>query len=249
MPVVNGKIARPDLVEQGQASCTIELVGPDGLSVRGFKSSTNETIYGPKTVPLVAGAYSETLPDNAAITPANTMYKRTFYLPGNVTEVDYYVVPTGGGPYQEAALAIGVSALSLPASNLVTSFSLGATTANIAVTGLTVEPVPGMVITIPNLTRSVLVLGNITIAHQTVATSVLYAALSVVGNNAIASAKGTGIMFGGASGDTNGVTVNFQALLPPNSGGNYTASVNGASGNVHVIGGTNGVSTLVALAV
>ena len=45
MPVVNGKLTRPDLAEQVGASCSIELVGPDGLSVRGFKSSTNIAPY------------------------------------------------------------------------------------------------------------------------------------------------------------------------------------------------------------
>jgi hypothetical protein len=248
MPVVNGKLTRPDLAAHTSFGCKIQLVDQTLQPVRGFKSSTNETIFGPMSPTLTGGAYSVTLPDNAAITPANTMYQRTWSV-GPDTEVDYYVVPTGGGPYEEAALSINVSALSLPASNLVTSVSLGATTANIAVSGLTVEAVPGMTIIIPNLSRTIVVYGNLTIAHQTVASSVLYGALSVVGNTAIASAKGTGIQFGAAAGDANGVTVNFQAILPPNSAGNYTASVNGASGNVHVIGGTNGISSLVALAV
>ena len=104
MPVVTGKLTRPDLVEQGQISCSIELVDSSGGSQRGFVATTNETVYGPGTVALTAGVYTVTLPGNANISPANTKYKRTWFLPNNVTEVDYYTVPTGGGPYQEAAL-------------------------------------------------------------------------------------------------------------------------------------------------
>src|SRR5262245_19059380 len=101
MPVVNGKLTRPDLAAQTNISCAIDLVDGGTLQpVRGFKSTTNETIYGPLPVTLTGGnTYSVTLPDNASINPANTMYRRTWYLAGNVIQQDYYTVPVGGGPY------------------------------------------------------------------------------------------------------------------------------------------------------
>lgn len=108
MPVVNGKLTQPDLVAQGGASGQVELVDAAGTRIRGFVAGTNETIFGPMPLALTAGAYSVTLTANANISPANTMYKRTWLIPGGVAEVDYFIVPAGGGPYQEAALSANV---------------------------------------------------------------------------------------------------------------------------------------------
>src|SRR5262252_7823361 len=178
MPVVRGTVTLPDLTKQGRTSPVYELVDQNNNPVRGWVSATDQTIIGP--IPVVTdgtGLYTITLPDNAAINPANTRWRRRMFLGPDVYVDDFLVVPTGGGPYQEEDIAQGVSPLPLPTpSNEVSSFNLGATTSDIAVTGFTLVMVPTMILTIGDRATPTIFLCSITVQHQTVASALLMAA-------------------------------------------------------------------------
>jgi hypothetical protein len=249
MPVVRGTVTLPDLTKQGRASAVYELVDQTGLPVRGWVSATDQTIVGP--IPVVTdnnGLYTITLPDNVAINPANTRWRRRVFLGPDVYVDDYLVVPTGGGPYQEEDIAQGITPLPTPTpSNEVGSFVLGATTSDLAVTGFTLVMVPTMIITVGDLSRPTIFLCSITVQHQTVASALLMAAITVSGDTGIGNAKGTAQEYGGPAASP--TTLAFIGRIPAHTPGSYQVAVNGAAGNLRVVGGTNGITTVEALGV
>lgn len=248
MPTVNGKLTLPDLTKRNQASVRFFLVDQFGARLtRAWKTATDETIVCDQQAALDGtGAYTIVLPDNAALNPANSRWRREITYLQDVI-IDDLVVPTGGGPYQEEDIAQNISPLPTPTpSNEVASFSLGSTTSDIAVTGFTLVMVPTFIVTIGDLTRPVMFSGAITVQHQTVASALLMAAITTAGDTNIGNAKGTAQGYGGAAASP--TTLPFVGRIPAHTPGSYQVAVNGASGNLRVVGGTNGISNLEAIA-
>jgi len=249
MPVVNGKITRPDLAKQS-ASVEFELVDQFGTPVRAWKSATDETIISrqPVTLDPSTGAYTITIPGNTDLNPANTRWRRRIYF-GQDIYTDYLVVPPSGGPYQEEDIAQDIVALpTTTPSNESSFFSLGASSSALTVTtGFVLLPVPTFVVTIPDSARPHIFLGAINMKHATVASATLWAAICVVGDTAIANAKGIGQATAAAANST--VTASFVGRVPAHSAGSYQVMVNGPAGDITVIGGSNGISVVEALAV
>jgi len=248
MPVVNGKITRPDLTKQA-VSVEFDLVDQVGNPVRAWKTATDETIISrqPVTPDVVTGAYTVTIPGNTDLNPANTRWRRRIYF-GQDIYTDYLVVPPSGGPYQEEDIAQDIVALpTTTPSNESAFFSLGVNQGVTIVSGFVLVPVPTFIVVVPDSARPHIFLGCVNLSHATVANANLFAGIALVGETTIGNAKGYGNLVAGPTGV--GVNVSFVGRVPPHSAGSYQVMVNGPAGSITVTGGTNNLSVVEALAV
>jgi len=223
MPVVNGKITRPDLTKQA-ASVEFELVDQFGNPVRAWKSATDETIISRQPVALdpSTGAYTITIPGNVDLNPANTRWRRRIFM-GQDIYTDFLVVPTGGGPYQEEDIAQDIVPLPVPTpSNELDVAEITGAVNGLAVNGFNLVAVPGLVVTVPDSSRPVYLFCKLWMQHS-VANVVVASIIAAVGSTTI------GQQVDGALGHVG--TIGFEAAplawarLNPHTPGDYQAFV------------------------
>jgi hypothetical protein len=166
---------------------------------------------------------------------------------------DDIIVPAGGGPYVVEDI-LATPLVPIPGatpSNEIDSAVLTTASAALAVNLVgTATPVPGLVVTVPDLERPVYLAADLPAFHQTVATAKLAALIAPVGSTAVTQSAGTwGEFFAGVAGATGQVTLHAFARLPAGSPGDYQVFVAGTSGNMIVNGAVHDPAQLTELAV
>jgi len=220
------------------------LADADGNRVREGYLSDGTIVQKASAKLSSTGTYTISVPGNLDITPSGTRWMRTFgdsavmlSVPSTGTSAEHTIIADPPDPIPV-----------VEPSNESDFFTLGASSSPITVTsGFVLLPVPTFIVDVPDLPRPHIFLGAINMKHATVASATLWAAISVVGDNAIANSKGVGQATAAAANST--VTVPFIGRVPAHSAGSYQVMVNGPAGDITVIGGTNGISVVEVLAV
>lgn len=163
MPIVEGRLVKPSGASAGSGKVRVRfrLVDINGGPVlQAWDTTADRVIVDYEDFDLDAeGDYSVNLPPNTQIEPSGTRWSRTVVLRGYEGASRSLIVPVGGGPYDEhEILEDEVEPLpEAPASAVLDSAEITTATGNLAVNFLALTPVPGLVVTVPDIDEPVLV--------------------------------------------------------------------------------------------
>jgi len=239
---VTGVLEQPDGIG-AVGYVKFHLADADGNRIREGYLSDGTIVQKASAKLSSTGTYTISVPGNLDITPSGTRWMRTF---GDSTVM--LTVPATGTSAEHTILADPPDPIPVvEPSNESDFFTLGANQVATVVSGFFLVPVPTFIVDVPDLPRPHLLLGCINMSHATVANANLFAGIALVGETAIANAKGYGNLVAGPTGV--GVNVSFIGRVPAHSAGSYQVVVNGPAGNITVTGGSNNISVVEVLAV
>jgi hypothetical protein len=248
---VNEDLDLPNSGTPWPAEVRVRLAGAQGRPVLGRQNSTGNSIVGEVVLSTGNGINNagfwelDLIPSND-ILPEGTRWRCERRVGGCQTYVSFLNVPVTGGPYAATLLEddlmgeITPSALSFHASDLALhgggiEIDFKYIDSAVVVTGtgggLTLTPIPGLQITVPDLARAVMVHGRVPAMQQTGGPSEQSWGIFATDSGYGAFASLDSITPAGLV-TTNSRTGDLWVRLPSHSAKNYAIAATGQGGNL-----------------